>query len=354
MSYGEDGSDGTRAVPSYIAAEAETVPIPKIVVPRPPAPPPKQSLWQRLGDLPMRVIYRFAAGAAAVVVLAAGGVTYWVTRDDEGPTSAVAAPGTTPTATTAPASPSPSSVSALGPGEATPESSAAPDGVTATAPATVEPASAGTGSPAATAEPTATPTDPATPDKRLKPIEAALADPRIPGRPKTKRLGKLPGRPVKVTRWITDRRSRIAVPRLPGKWRAAQPKPFATRQVLPRAKGAGHRALLVSCPVPILVQERLKDTALLAARWSLNHQPKGATIKWVASQPRKVGKRDAWLIAYQVKYTVTGKKRTSMAAVLLTEVPKRKPALVFVSIPDSQKRYWRHINTIVSKVRAVK
>ena len=97
----------------------------------------------------------------------------------------------------------------------------------------------------------------------------------------------------------------------------------------------------------------IEDTALLAARWTLNHQPKGAKIKWVASQPRKVGKRDAWLIAYEVRYTVKGKRRTSMAAVLLTEVPKRKPALLFVAIPDSQKRYWRDINTIVSTVKAV-
>jgi len=348
VSYGEDGSDGTRAVPSYITAEAETVPIPKIVAspPRPPAPPPRESLWQRLGDLPMRVIYRFAAGAAAVIVLAGGGVTYWVTRDDERPSSTVAAPETTPTTTA-------TAASAVASADATPAPSASPDGSPATAPATVEPASADTGSPATTPEPTASPgQDPA--HKRLKPVEAALADPRIPGRPKTRKLGKLPGKPARVARWIKDRRSRIAVPRLAGRWRPATPKPFATRQVLPRAKGAGHRALLVSCPVPILVQDRLKDTALLAARWSLNHQPEGATIKWVASQPRKVGKRDAWLIAYQVKYRVKGKKRTSMAAVLLTEVPKRKPAMVFVAIPDSQKRYWRHINTIVSSVRPVK
>ena len=152
VSYGEDGSDGTRAVPSYITAEAETVPIPKIVAspPRPPAPPPRESLWQRLGDLPMRVIYRFAAGAAAVIVLAGGGVTYWVTRDDESPSSTVAAPGTTPTTTA-------TAASAVASADATPAPSASPDGSPATAPATVEPASADTGSPAATPEPTATP-----------------------------------------------------------------------------------------------------------------------------------------------------------------------------------------------------
>jgi hypothetical protein len=357
VSHGADGSQGTKAVPSYIGAEAETTPLPRIMIDRPPAtspaPLPKPSLLTRLGDLPMRVIYRLLAGAVAVIVAVTAGVFFFVTRDDRQSTAAApraadaapsptaepgavasqgasqsAAPTSVPSATSVPTASAPATASAAASG---------------TAPATVEPASAGSGSPAATASPTA----------GLTPIQAALADPRVPGRPKIKKLGRLPGRTTKVRRWLKDRRSRIAVARLSGGWRQAKPKPFATRQLLPAVKGAGHRALLVTCPVPILVQDRLPDTALLAARWTLNHQPKGAKIKWVASQPRKVGKRDAWLIAYEVRYTVKGKRRTSMAAVLLTEVPKRKPALLFVAIPDSQKRYWRDINTIVSTVKAV-
>ncbi len=365
VSHGVDGSQGTKAVPSYIAAEAETAPLPKIVIeePRPPAPPPRPSLAARLGDLPMRMIYRLVVGGVALVVAVATGVVLLVTRDDSRTTVAAApepsAGATLGTASapsgdaTQPPTAQPTAEPTAEPGavaSATGAPTASPASETSTpeasipeasSPATVEPASAGSGA-AATATPT----------PGLKPLEAALADSRIPGLPKNKKLGKLPGRSTAVKKWIKDRRSRIAVARLPKTWKPAKPAPFATRQVLPAVKGAGHRALLVSCPVPILVQEELRDTALIAARWTLNHQPKGAKIKWVASQPKKVGKRDAWLLAYEVKYTVKGKRRTSMAAVLLTEVPKHKPALLFVSIPDSQKKRWRDINTVVSTVKA--
>lgn len=360
VSHGVDGSQGTKAVPSYIAAEAETAPLPKIVIqePRPPAPPPRQSLAARLGDLPMRVIYRLVVVGVAVVVAVATGVILLVTRDDSRTTVAAAPepsgassvasagvappsgqpsaePGSVPSAASSEPSSEPASggVPSAGSDAATP----APTGTDAA----VEPASAGSGAPATTP-----------PAPRMKPLEAALADPRIPGVPKNKKLGKLPGRPVKVKRWIKDKRSQIAVARLSKTWRLAKPAPFATRQVLPAVKGAGHRALIVSCPVPIIVQEKLRDTALIAARWTLNHQPKGAKIKSVASQPGKVGKRDAWVLAYEVKYTVKGKKRSSMAAVVLTEVPKHKPALLFVSIPDSQKKRWRDINTVISTLKA--
>ncbi|MEV5407333.1 hypothetical protein AB0K60_00640 [Thermopolyspora sp. NPDC052614] len=306
----------------------------------------------------MRVIYRLVAGGVALIVAVATGVVLLVTRDDSPATvTAAAEPTVKPTsgtpsgdalrptaspgtgvsaapgaAASATGGPTASSASAAPTPEATPAASA---------PATVEPATAGSGA-SATAAPT----------PKLKPIDAALADPRIPGPPKNKKLGKLPGRTIAVKRWIKDRRSRIAVARMPRIWKPVKSAPFATRQVLPAVKGAGHRALLVSCPVPILVQKELRDTAIVAARWTLNHQPKGAKIKWVASQPKKVGKRDAWLLAYEVKYTVKGKRRTSMAAVVLTEIPKHKPALLFVSIPDSQKKRWRDINTVISTLKA--
>ena len=127
-------------------------------------------------------------------------------------------------------------------------------------------------------------------------------------------------------------------------WKVYGASPFSTKQVLPAAKGAAHRAMIVSCPVPIQVQKDPKDTALLAARWTLNHHPKGSKIAWTASQPIK----DGWLLAYRVKYEVKGKPHFSQAAVTVTEVPDAKPAMLFVTIPDVQRSHWRDINTAVS------
>lgn len=56
-------------MPSYIAAEAETTPLPKITVP-PPAP--ASNSGKGLGDLPMRVVYRAVVVAAGVGILGAG------------------------------------------------------------------------------------------------------------------------------------------------------------------------------------------------------------------------------------------------------------------------------------------
>ncbi|GAA3029238.1 hypothetical protein GCM10017559_64710 [Streptosporangium longisporum] len=178
-------------------------------------------------------------------------------------------------------------------------------------------------------------------------VIAALADPRVPELPRDKKLGRLPGAADAGKRRLDDRRSGISLARLAKPWKVFGASPFSTRQVLPKAKGAAHRAMLVSCPVPILVQQEAKDTALLAARWTLNHHPKGGKITWTASQPIK----DGWLLAYRVKYERKGKARSSMAAVAVTEGSGSKPGMLFVTIPDTQKKHWRAINTAVSSLR---
>src|SRR5690606_41528717 len=107
-------------------------------------------------------------------------------------------------------------------------------------------------------------------------------------------------------------------------------------------------------PLPYTTLFRsLRDTALLAARWTLNHHPSGGTITWTASQSIKVGKRKGWLLGYRVGYTIKDKKRSSMAAVALIDVPQKKPALVFITIPDAQKRHWRDINKVMSSLKVL-
>ncbi|MFD0665398.1 hypothetical protein [Thermocatellispora tengchongensis] len=267
-----------RAVPSYVAAEAETAPLPRITVSPPPFPPKTatRTPLSRIGDLPMRVVYRIAAAGLAIVVAAAAAVVLLVLRAQPGeaPSRPIAAPSAAPPSPASPVAP--------------PTLAASPPPVSA-------------------------------PERTA--MEDALDDPRVPGEPERAKLGKLPGKPARVAGRIIDRRSRVHLPRLGGPWKRAAASPFRTRQVLPAAKGAGHRALIVSCPVPIEVQDDLRDTALLAARWTLNHQPRGATLSWVASQPAKYGR----VLAYRVKYQVKGEKRSSMAAVALVE-PRRRPS----------------------------
>ncbi|GLX00740.1 hypothetical protein [Microtetraspora sp. NBRC 16547] len=325
------GDYGTKAVPTYVAAEAETTPLPKIVVPAPP-PPPRGG--KGLGDLPMHVVYK---SIAAVTAVAAAGVAGFVLlsggEDDASATSAIAA-------RSAVASP-PASV---------PTTSAATTGGPAATPMTTPVASPLVASPAASS--LASPAT--TPGAVTAVMQAALSDPRIPALPERDRqLGRLYGMAAKTRGALKDERSGVAFPRFAEEWKLTPASPFATRQMLPKIKGTSFRGMLVSCLVPIPVQASPRDTAFLAARWTLNHHPSGATIRWTASQPITVGERDGWLLGYTVNYTIKGKQRKAAAALALVDVPKDKPALVFVTIPDTQRKHWRDINTVMSRIRVL-
>ncbi|WP_182882962.1 MULTISPECIES: hypothetical protein [unclassified Microbispora] len=333
------GDYGTKAVPSYIAAEAETTPLPKITVP-PPAPATNSG--KSLGDLPMRVVYRAVAVAAGVGILGASVAFAVLGRGTPAPAAvrAPAAQGVTQQAAVA---------SGAAIGTATSAATGAATGAVATPGLSPLPsASSLSVSPqtSVSPEPSSGPIDTA--------MAAALHDPRVPTLPANERkLRRLHGHPAHIRGLVKDRRSGVALPRFTKSWTLAKASPFASRQVLPKVKGMSYRGLLVSCPVPIPQQETLRDTAFLAARWTLNHHPSGATITWTASQPMKAGKRKGWLLGYTVHYTVKGKKRTSAAALALVDVPDRKPAVVFVTIPDSQKKRWRDINAVMSSVKAL-
>ncbi|MBO3752395.1 hypothetical protein J5X84_40595 [Streptosporangiaceae bacterium NEAU-GS5] len=299
-------------MPTYVAAEAETTPLPKITVP-PPTPPPTSS--RGLGDLPMRLVYRTVV--AALIVALIGGVASFVFFRSSTPTGTTAAP----TQATA-ASPAVSPAANTAPPTSTASSSA---------------------------QPAATPLPSASPGKTA--MAAALADPRVQVLPEgAEKLAAFDGKAAKARGVIKDKRSGVSLPRFDKYWKLGKASPFGTRQNL---AAHGVDGLLVTCPVPIEVQDDLRDTAFLAARWTLNHHPAGSTITWTASQPITVSKRDGWLLGFEVDYTLAGAKHKSMAAVALVDVPDTKPALVFVSIPDTQKKRWRDINTVMSQLKVL-
>ncbi|MEW9529883.1 hypothetical protein [Microbispora sp. NPDC049125] len=281
----------------------------------------------------MRVVYRIAIIAAVMGVVGGGAAVLLAGRGGDstpGAAGVVSSQAPTDVATGAPAG----AASALSTAEpSTPPSpgvSAASSGAT----------------PAATASPSPSPGTTA--------MDAALSDPRVPPLPASdKKLRTLPGHVARTRGLVKDRRSGVAFTRFAKEWKLTKASPFASRQVLPKVKGSAYRGILVSCPVPIPVQETLRDTAFLAARWTLNHHPSGATLTWTASQSLKVGKRDAWLLGYDVHYTLKGKDRTSSAAIALVDVRGKKPALVFVSIPDSQKKRWHDINKVMSSIKTL-
>ncbi|WP_188195797.1 hypothetical protein [Nonomuraea sp. SYSU D8015] len=248
----------------------------------------------------MRVVYRGLAAVSAVVVAA---VTLAVVLSSE-PDEVVARPVTAPPAAPPSSGPAPTpSETPTGRAEPNPGASLAP-GYTA--------------------------------------MEALYADPRVPrltGGVKRMSLSS-PSRRI-----VKDKRTGLAVPKLPKPWKAYGAAPFTTKQVLPKQRGTSLRGLFVTCPLPTMEQDSPRDTALLAARWTLNHHPKGAKIRWLASQPVKRG----WMLVYRVSYG----KRTSRAAVVVMDGGMSKPGLAFVTVPDSQRKQWRDISRVVSGVRVL-
>ncbi|MFG1706012.1 hypothetical protein ACFLIM_22725 [Nonomuraea sp. M3C6] len=218
-----------------------------------------------------------------------------------------------------------------------------PDEVAA-GPVTAPPAAPSSSGPAPT--PTLEPTPEPSPGSKLAPgytaMEALHADPRVPKLTSGVKGMALssPGKQV-----VEDKRTGLAVPRLGRPWKRYGAAPFTSKQVLPRPRGTSLRGTFVSCPLPIMEQESPRDTALLAARWTLNLHPKGSKISWIASQPVKRG----WMLVYRVKYG----KKASRAAVVVVDGGMSKPGLAFVTVPDSQRKQWRDIGRVVSGVRVL-
>ncbi|MFD1933492.1 MULTISPECIES: hypothetical protein [Nonomuraea] len=312
----------------------------------------------------MRVVYRVLAVVAALAVVVAGGLAIALSGEaDEVAARPVAAPPAVPSssALSPPASPAlsadPSAAASAPPSSAASEDPAAgsADPPSATSSAVAAPVSSAvpsdpsaSGVPAPSASgvpaPSATPSPGATIAPGYTALEALAADRRVPKLPGRIRMRALPGKPVATSGTIKDVKAGVSVPRLRGPWKRYGAAPFTSKQVLPKA-GASPRAMLVSCPVPIEAQKRLRETALLAARWTLNHHPKGAVIRWLGTQPIKKG----WTLYYQVKYG----KRSSVAAVAVLDAGRDRPALVFVSIPDAQKKRWADIRRVMSGVRVL-
>ncbi|MCP2353943.1 hypothetical protein HD597_000963 [Nonomuraea thailandensis] len=265
----------------------------------------------------MRVVYRGLAVAAAVAAVVAVAVVVVLPSE---PDEVVAGPVTAP-----PAAPT-SSGSA-------PSAGASPS---------TPPEISTTPAAASSSAPRSTPTPGASLAPGYTAMEALYADPRVPRL--TRGVKRLPLR-SSGGRSVKDPRTGLAVPKLPRPWKSYGAAPFTTKQVLPKPRGTSTRGMFVTCPLPIMEQESPRDTALLAARWTLNHHPKGSRITWLASQPVERG----WMLLYRVTYG----KRTSRAAVVVADGGTSKPGLAFVTVPDSQRKQWRDISRVASGVRVL-
>jgi len=171
--------------------------------------------------------------------------------------------------------------------------------------------------------------------------------------PRLKALPRLPGKASKVTGLVVDDRSGLVYARLGSPWTRTSAAPFTAAQRAGTARTP--RALIASGPLPGRVPANLSNDAqyrALAAQvanWTLRYQPKPTKVTWTASQAFSGGR--GWVLGYRVSYKLNGKTRTSEAVVVVAETGKKKPGVLFATVPDSRKSQYRDLNTVVSSLR---
>jgi hypothetical protein len=110
------------------------------------------------------------------------------------------------------------------------------------------------------------------------------------------------------------------------------------------------RALIGSGPLPgaapgtLTTYADYRKVAAKAVRWSLRYQPTEGRLTWTASQPLRRGM--GWLLGYKFSYLVGGKKHSSQAIVAVVGSGKKKPAMLFATVPDDREELFRDLNML--------
>ncbi|GAA1305235.1 hypothetical protein Psi02_74250 [Planotetraspora silvatica] len=191
-------------------------------------------------------------------------------------------------------------------------------------------------------------------DPSVTPKPPASAVPTLPA--SSVELATFAGRATTVTSSVADQKSGIGYAKLGLPWQAAAPAPFSFVQ---RSGLEGPaQAMIASSPLPGAVPKRLDDLsdyryyAEKAAKWTLRRQPEGSRLVWTASQPAAHG--TGWLLGYKITYLVDGEKHASRAIVVVVGAAGRqKPAMVFATVPDTDKALLPDLNTLAQSIRPI-
>ncbi|MBG0828132.1 hypothetical protein HS041_10170 [Planomonospora sp. ID67723] len=206
-----------------------------------------------------------------------------------------------------------------------------------------------------------TPADPVQ-TRRAAPAATGTPTPAVPEvvlpkLPRATPLKALPGTVSPVLGTVTDGKAAISYSRLGEPWTSAAMSPFTAGQQVGGERLP--RTMAVSALLPgekpraeLETDADFRKVALTAVEWTVrNYHPAGAEVTWTASQRLVNGK--GWVLGYKVTYLIGDKKRTSQAALALLDIGQRKPAMLFVTVPDTRKRLWADIAPLIASARAL-
>jgi len=188
----------------------------------------------------------------------------------------------------------------------------------------------------------------------VTPKSTASAVPTLPT--SSMELATFAGQATTVVSSVADQKSGIGYAKFGPPWQTATPAPFSFVQ---RSGLEGPaQAMIASSPLPGAVPKRLDDLsdyryyAEKAAKWTLRRQPEGSRLVWTASQPAAHGV--GWLLGYKITYLIDGEKHSSRAIVVVVGAAgKQKPAMLFATVPDTDKALLRDLNTLAQSIRPI-
>ncbi|MFC5184682.1 hypothetical protein [Actinomadura harenae] len=72
----------------------------------------------------------------------------------------------------------------------------------------------------------------------------------------------------------------------------------------------------------------------------------------VASQPLNVNGNLGWVVVREIRFSKQGlRAKTDLAAVVVLDAGRPRPSFLYVDVPDTHKRLWPDVNTLIDSIR---
>ncbi|MEU8267007.1 hypothetical protein AB0B89_07550 [Sphaerisporangium sp. NPDC049002] len=191
---------------------------------------------------------------------------------------------------------------------------------------------------------------PAVPSAPPKPTPTPIAVPPVPA---AKAMTVFSGAGTPIASYVADRTAGLSYAQYGTPWAKTTRAPFSAAQ----KAGSSGQALIGSAPVPVAVPKALttyedfRKLAGKAAKWTLRYQPAGSKFTWTVSQQARYNL--GWVLGYKVSYVQGGKKHSSQAYVMVIATGKKKPAMLFATVPDTRTALYHDLNMLFWTARAI-
>ncbi|MCR3745976.1 hypothetical protein BS35_008576 [Actinomadura glauciflava] len=185
--------------------------------------------------------------------------------------------------------------------------------------------------------------------------------------PPDKRLATFPGKPSRMLGRVNDVHSGLSYPRLAAPWQVPTKKNklgtpgWSGQQILLTERHAGrywYGQLLTGTLIPTLQSsyqgpDSVKTVAGLAAKgYEAQYYAFPHKTAPLASQALNVDGHKGWLVASYLTYKRSGVRATGeIVALAVVDTGRKAPAVVFASMPNTNRKQWRDVNQFLGQLK---